>query len=568
MKKVDISVGQLVDEVKSGEIQLPVMQRRYVWRAKQVRDLLDSLYRGYPSGSILVWETPGSQPTKGFAVENAVSPFAAQKLLLDGQQRLTSLVAVLEGQPVHVRGRKTPIDILFNLEHPDGLISGAGLPDDDEEEDDDSDDEPGEDEEDDVLEEWLKTAVFVVAAKSIAARPNWVSVSEVFKAADNTAFLERAGITEFKDPRIAKYNARLQRLRSIREYPYVMHVLDKGMSYEEVTEIFVRVNSQGTKLRGSDLAMAQITVRWPESLKILEVYQKKLAERQFRLDLGTFVRAVVMFATDQCRFRTVAKIPLEKLHEGWEKAQQGLDYAIHFLKENCDIEDSVLLSSPFYVLAIAYLAVLRDEELSEKEEAQLAYWVRVASAKGRYSRGSSETLLDEDMATIRGHGSVRGLLETLRQQFGRLDFEVGDITGKNARSPIFSLLFVALRNAEAKDWKTGLKISLGDTGRRHKIQFHHIFPKARIKHAYDRREVNEIANLAFIGGGSNQKISAQHPQKYLAEVLAERGKGALEAQCVPTDPTLHEIERYRDFLVERRQRLVARLNEFIGPVPK
>jgi hypothetical protein len=563
MKKVDISVGQLVDEVKSGEIQLPVMQRRYVWRAKQVRDLLDSLYRGYPSGSILVWETPGSQPTKGFAVENAVSPFAAQKLLLDGQQRLTSLVAVLEGRPVHVRGRQTPIDILFNLEHPDGLISGAGLPDDDEEEEDESD----EGEDDDVLEEWLKTAVFVVAAKSIAARPNWVSVSQVFKAADNTAFYEQAGITELKDPRIAKYNVRLQRLRSIREYPYVMHVLDKGMSYEEVTEIFVRVNSQGTKLRGSDLAMAQITVRWPESLKILEAFQKRLAERQFRLDLGTFVRAVVMFATDQCRFRTVAKIPLEKLHEGWEKAQRGLDYAIHFLKENCDIEDSVLLSSPFYVLAIAYLAVLRNEEFSDKEEAQLAHWVRIASAKGRYSRGSSETLLDEDMATIRGHDPVRGLLETLRQQFGRLDFEVGDIAGKNARSPIFSLLFVALRNAEAKDWKTGLKISLGHTGRRHKIQFHHIFPKARIKALYDRREVNEIANLAFIGGGSNQKISAKHPQKYLADVVAERGESALEAQCVPADPALHNIDRYRDFLAERRQRLVARLNEFIGSPP-
>jgi hypothetical protein len=566
MKKVDISVGQLVDEVKSGEIQLPVMQRRYVWRAKQVRDLLDSLYRGYPSGSILVWETPGSQPTKGFAVENAVSPFAAQKLLLDGQQRLTSLVAVLEGRAVQVRGRKTPIDILFNLEHPEGLVSGAGLPGD--EEDDDSEEEPDEDEEDDdVLEEWLKTAVFVVAAKSIAAKPNWVSVSEVFKAADNTAFLERAGITEFKDPRIARYNARLQRLRNIREYPYVMHVLDKGMSYEEVTEIFVRVNSQGTKLRGSDLAMAQITVRWPESLKILEAYQKKLAERQFRLDLGTFVRAVVMLATDQCRFRTVAKIPLEKLHEGWEKAQRGLDYATHFLKENCDIEDSVLLSSPFYVLAIAYLAVIRNEEFSEQEERQLAHWVRVASAKGRYSRGSSETLLDEDLATIRGRDPVRGLLETLRQQFGRLDFEVGDITGKNARSPIFSLLFVALRNAEAKDWKTGLKISLGDTGRRHKIQFHHIFPKARIKHHYDRREVNEIANLAFIGGGSNQKISAKHPHEYLAAVVAERGKNALEAQCVPTDSALHDIDRYRDFLVERRQRLVDRLNHFVGVVP-
>jgi hypothetical protein len=121
MRKVDTNVNELVGMIERGELRLPEMQRRYVWRAPRVRDLLDSLYRGYPSGSVLVWETDREQPTRDLAVDQQDSPFAGHKLLLDGQQRLTSLSAVLRGRTVKVRGRKREIDILFNLEHPDGL---------------------------------------------------------------------------------------------------------------------------------------------------------------------------------------------------------------------------------------------------------------------------------------------------------------------------------------------------------------------------------------------------------------------------------------------------------------
>src|SRR5712691_827721 len=121
MAKQEASVEELVMMIERGELRLPEMQRRYVWRSTRVRELLDSLYRGYPSGAILLWETDEDVPLQKFAVEQAGNPYQSVRLLLDGQQRLTSLSAVIRGQPVTVRGRRRPIDLLFNLDHPDKL---------------------------------------------------------------------------------------------------------------------------------------------------------------------------------------------------------------------------------------------------------------------------------------------------------------------------------------------------------------------------------------------------------------------------------------------------------------
>src|SRR4051812_36320395 len=120
MPKTDISVGALVDMIKHGELRLPELQRRYVWPATRVRDLLDSLYRGYPSGAILVWDTAEELPSRNLSVEQKDSAFSEHKLLLDGQQRLTSLSAVLRGEPLKLRNRVRPIELAFNLNHPDG----------------------------------------------------------------------------------------------------------------------------------------------------------------------------------------------------------------------------------------------------------------------------------------------------------------------------------------------------------------------------------------------------------------------------------------------------------------
>jgi uncharacterized protein with ParB-like and HNH nuclease domain len=95
MAKIDTTVGKLVGMIKDGDLRLPEMQRRYVWPATRVRDLLDSLYRGYPSGTILVWETDREMPSRDLDIGQEKGAFGGYRLLLDGQQRLTSLSAVV-----------------------------------------------------------------------------------------------------------------------------------------------------------------------------------------------------------------------------------------------------------------------------------------------------------------------------------------------------------------------------------------------------------------------------------------------------------------------------------------
>ena len=171
MQQQNVPIGTLVDMYKRGELRLPEIQRHYVWQATRVRDLLDSLYRGYPSGSILMWETDEPVPTRDFAIAQDNNAFAGRKLLLDGQQRLTSLTAVLGGEQVSVRGRKKPIDILFNLEHPDGPPADIIEVESDEEsplvpDDEVTEDVEDGDEDEQALQEKLNRRTFVVASKS------------------------------------------------------------------------------------------------------------------------------------------------------------------------------------------------------------------------------------------------------------------------------------------------------------------------------------------------------------------------------------------------------------------
>ena len=169
--------------------------------------------------------------------------------------------------------------------------------------------------------------------------PQWVSVTEVFRTANDIDIIKKAGITSFDDPRFQKYSDRLKRLRALKAYHYVVHVLERSMSYEEVTEIFVRVNSLGAKLRSSDLALAQLTSRWQNLLKELEEFQDECEQNWFTIDFGQLVRAIVVFATGQCLFRTVGSTDIQKLRNGWGEAKEGLRFAVNFLRSNVGIED-------------------------------------------------------------------------------------------------------------------------------------------------------------------------------------------------------------------------------------
>ncbi len=477
---------------------------------------------------------------------------------------------MLGGELVSVRGRKKPIDILFNLEHPEGPPTDIVEVVSDEESPLAPDDELAEvdeeaDESEQGLQEKLNRRTFVVANKNLLSQSNWVSVSQVFRTASDTEILKKAGITSLDDPRMERYSDRLKKLRAIKHYHYVVHVLERTMSYEEVTEIFVRVNSLGAKLRSSDLALAQMTSRWPNLLKELEAFQEECEQSWFTIELGHLVRSIVVFATQQCLFRSVASTPVDRLKDGWEQAKEGLRFAINFLRSNAGIEDETLLSSPMFIHALAAVSRVKDNQLTQEEQHRLLHWLLVANARGRYSRGSTETLLNEDLAIIFRSGDISALMEPVKRQFGRLHVEPTDLAGRGVNSPLFSLAYLALKEAGAKDWYSGLGLSLTHQGKLHFIQWHHIIPKSLLKErGYETGEINEIANMAFITGQTNRRISNKEATQYLLDILNKQGKHALESQCVPIDPTLWSTETYRDFLAKRRVALAERMNAFIA----
>lgn len=567
MAKAEASVEELVSMIERGELRLPEMQRQYVWRSTRVRDLLDSLYRSYPSGAILLWETDESVPLQAFAISQSANPYQSTRLLLDGQQRLTSLSAVIRGEPVSVRGRRRPIDLLFNLEHPDQLavvteVDENGADEDEQEEDSELIGDEVDSSEDELLRRFNKMT-FVVSTRKLEQLPQWVKVSEVFKTDSDAPFLKRAGVAGFDDPRYEKYSQRLARVRSIRKYVYRMDVLERTLSYDEVTEIFVRVNSLGAKLRSSDLALAQITAKWRYSLQTFQDFQAECAKTGFDLDLGLHLKNLIAFATGQSRFLTVGNLTIEVLQKAWKEACEGMHFALNFLRNNVGIDSPALLSSPFLLVVLAYFGHSRDYALNNDDARALRYWALVANAKGRFSRGSSETILDQDLATIRQGGAIAELIDRLRLQFGRLDITAEELEGRNQRSALFKTMFLAFRAAGAKDWRSNLAIALDHSGTQHRLQFHHIFPKAILKSSYSSREADDIANLAFIGGKTNRAISDKAPAVYLPPLKTQLGESAFATQSIPLETTLLELDSYKAFLTERRKRTAQALNAFI-----
>jgi hypothetical protein len=153
---------------------------------------------------------------------------------------------------------------------------------------------------------------------------------------------------------------------------------------------------------------------------------------------------------------------------------------------------------------------------------------------------------------------------TFRKQGWTGRISEDEIKGKFNGSAYFGLMYLAMHEAGAKDWYQDSVISLGNVGSVLKVQFHHVFPQARLKaqNEYDKTEINDISNLAFIGGNTNRRISAELPETYLPRISEENRR----AQCVPLDESLYAIDRYRDFLSARRKLLVEMMNDYLDKI--
>lgn len=545
--KSESTVRQLVDKISSGELLLPEMQRGYVWKSTHVRNLFDSLYRGYPSGVILAWETDLPVETRDFAVQSGDSP-VRPLLLLDGQQRLTSLSAVLDGKGVSVRDRKREIRLLFNLDHPDELPFVTSQ----------NDNSPTDVEID--VRERLNRMAFVVYTKQLAAQSQWVDVSDIFSKSD-ADILRQSGVTSFDDPRYDRYVERLKAVRAIQDYVYRIDILDRKMSYEEVTEIFVRVNSLGIKLRSSDLALAQITARWRGSLEQFTMYQKKLTTIGFNVDLAILLRTLITLTTGQSRFYATSSLSLEQLRTGWNRTVKAIDFAVDYLRSNVAIDSMILLSSPYFLIATAFWADSLNFDITSEAETSFRRWLLTANAKTRYS-GSSETKLDQDISVMKRGGDGKALLERLRNDVGRLDFTSSEVAGRSTRHGVFKTLFMALRSDGVVDWYSDLIISPTHTGKSSKIEFHHIFPRAYLKRTrkdLSKAEIDQIANMAFISSSTNRHIRDRAPHEYREKIAPQR----LNEQLIDFNDGRDLPENYEDFISRRLELIAARINDYL-----
>jgi hypothetical protein len=274
---------------------------------------------------------------------------------------------------------------------------------------------------------------------------------------------------------------------------------------------------------------------------------------------------MVVFATGQSRFKTIQNIDVARMQKAWGDAKAALQFAVNFVRTNAGVEDESLLASPVILIAIGAVGHVRNYKLTSQDEQDLLRWALIANARGHYSRGSSETVLDQDLAAILRSGALKDLFALLTQQFGRLAVEARDFEGRSARSPLFATSFLALRARGAKDWWSGLGLSLVHQGKLHYIEYHHVFPKALLAaHGYEKSEINEIANFAFISGRANRAILAKEPKTYLPGIVEKRGEEALRAQLIPTDERLWKVENYRDFLAWRRDQLADEVNKLFG----
>lgn len=587
----NVSVSTLLGYVNDGTIAIPEIQRPFVWKSIQVRDLIDSLYQGYPVGYIITWKSPDVKLKDGTKSEG-------KQILIDGQQRITALTAALLGQEVLDENyKKKRIKIAFNI----------------------------------------LTQEFQTSNPAIEKQEEWIS--------DISKFMQDGNINTFDF--ISKYsqkfemnpnlvNDRINKLLSIKNISIGRIELSSSLSIEEVTEIFVRINSKGVVLSQADFAMSKISVneeyhgndirkaidyfchfaKTPadyENIKnndmnfsTKEIFQKiswiKDENEELYLPSYTDVLRVAFtykfkrgklqdlvsllsgrdFETREYREDIIAE-SYSKLYAGVRDFVNQYNYQnyIMILKSAGIIDDSLVRSQNVLNFGYILYLLLREKNISpEKIQMSVRRWVIMSILTQRYT-SSPESMFDYD---IRRLNDAPNIIDYIDEEISRelSDTFWDNILVERLNTPVTSSPY----------WKTYIiaQIKLGDKGFLSKDidvrtlieergDVHHIFPKDYlIKNGYsNKQQYNQIANLVMLQTEINIQISNKAPNEYMKSVInqcngfenkygainnIEELKINMKNNCIPETFTEMDCANYNDFLKERRILMANKLKEY------
>jgi len=525
MEGTRVRIQVILDQIDLGAMALPEFQRGYVWNREQVRGLMDSMYRKHPVGSLLVWVTrTENAKARG---DGALTP-GSVKLLLDGQQRITSLYGIIRGGP--------PLFFDGNVQTFTGLYFHL---------------------EDEVFEFY--------APLKMKGNPLWISVTELMHPGGLGAYMGKLLTTPELNQNLDRYLARLNAVNAIRDIDlHIEEVTGEDKTVDVVVDIFNRVNSGGTKLSKGDLALAKICAAWPDARDQMKLRLEKWRKAGFHFRLDWLLRNINTIVTGEAVFAAFRDVDTPAFQGGLQQAEKMIDTLLNVISGRLGLDDSWVLGGPAaFPLMTAYLVQRGGQFVDYRERDKLLYWYVHTFLWGRYA-GSTETVLNQDLALIENKdGALDRLINQLRQNRGDLRLQPNDFLGWSRSARFYPLLYMLTRACHTKDLASGVELSNFLLGHLNHLEVHHIFPKALLyKHGYSRPEVNAIANFTFLTQGTNLMISDRNPVEYLAEYAATN-PGAVESHWIPADPRLWRLENYPDFLAARRELLAAAANRFL-----
>jgi len=566
-KKVDYTLKKLIEDIDMGEIGLPDIQRPFVWPRRKVRDLFDSMFRGFPIGSLLFWETSQDSEHRSIGIGNKSK--TPRLLIVDGQQRLTALYSVIKAVKV--------VDKDFSPE----LIRLAFHP----------------------LEE-----KFEVSNTAIEKDPEWIAdISLLWKPEVNSytyiqSFLNRLKERrEVKPEEEAKIPRSIDRLTKLTDYPMTALEISYSVDEDKVADIFVRINSKGKKLNQADFILTLMSVFWDEGRNQLEEfcrqtqhpptnnkpspfnhYWKPHPEHLLRVGVALgFHRARLEHVYSLLRGKDLqtkqfSEKQRKRQFEMLEKSQAHVLDLQHWHEFFKVLRRSGYLSSQFISSQMAVLYSYALWLVGKLEYAVdpftlrevMARWFFMASLTGRYT-GSPESRMEQDLALLREAKTDDNFVNILNQQMDAvLTRDYWEVTLPNeleTAAPINtgqSAFYAALCILDAPVLYSKMKVaSLLDPSTKAKksaLERHHLYPRQYLRShkINDKRVINQVANYTLIEWTDNNKISDKSPSnyapKYESRFSAEEIQQMYFYHALPEE--WYKLE-YQDFLKQRREKM-------------
>ena len=516
---------------------VPAFQREYVWKRDDAKQLVDSLIKQYPTGTMLTWETANPPELKG--PHKYSEKQGAVRILLDGQQRITTLYMLVRGEiPPYYSAAEIVNDTR-------GLY---------------------------VNVETLELAYYMKT--KMENDPRWQNITDIFqrkiRAKDIVRELEKKGETVSRE-RDDAMDDNTRAIENILDREFPEQTIPVRASVREAIDIFYKVNASGVSLTDAELALAQISGYWPEARDTFKKKLNELAEKGFvfKLDFIVYVLLGCLHHLGSEMKKLHDADNDEKLRAAWKLLDgQILDYVASLMRSNAFVDHTDEINSVYALIPITvYCFDKGGTHLNDAEIRKLVKWFYYSQIRTRYVSQLPQKL-DRDLRTIKESKNPFDELLAVIEEERRLEITPDEFVGRSISHPLFGLLRWYLKSRNAVCFTTGVALRQA-MGKKYALENDHIFPYSKLKAQGFGQEnrlkyslAQELTNRAILTQIANRTKSAADAKAYLADVK-DRFPKSLDLQCVPEDPALWEIENYEAFLQARRTALATHLNAFL-----